>query len=119
MSGGQEQNVFPEWRSFLGTSSDKETEGFIKKVVKRSGDIADYDRTKIERAIGKALAATCSHPDPDKAGALTDLVEERLRVLLAAQKAISKYGKMKITHVNDPIQEIFGLTGFSDFLIID
>ena len=42
-----------------------------------------------------------------------------LRVLLAAQKAISKYGKMKITHVNDPIQEIFGLTGFADFLIID
>ena len=43
-----EQNVFPEWRSFLGSSADHETEGFIKKVVKRSGEIADYDRKKID-----------------------------------------------------------------------
>lgn len=89
MSGGQEQNVFPEWRSFLGTSSDKETEGFIKKVVKRSGEIADYDRSKIERAIGKAISATHGRSDPDKAEALTLLVEERLRVLLAGRRAHS------------------------------
>ena len=35
-----EQSVFPEWKSFLGSSSDKETKDFIKSVVKRSGEIA-------------------------------------------------------------------------------
>ncbi|MBQ2313879.1 MAG: ribonucleoside triphosphate reductase [Treponema sp.] len=73
----------------MGTSSDKETEGFIKKVVKRSGEIADYDRSKIERAIGKAISATHGRSDPDKAEALTLLVEERLRVLLAGRRAHS------------------------------
>ena len=48
-----DQSIFPEWRSFLGTSSDSETQGFLKHVVKRSGEIADYDRTKIEKAIEK------------------------------------------------------------------
>ena len=46
-----DQSIFPEWRNFLGTSSDKETSGFLRSVVKRSGEIADYDRTKIEKAI--------------------------------------------------------------------
>ena len=51
------QSIFPEWRSFLGSSSDTETKGFIKSVVKRSGEIADYDRKKIENAIEKAIEA--------------------------------------------------------------
>ena len=28
------QSVFPEWKSFLGTSSDEEAKSFLKKVVK-------------------------------------------------------------------------------------
>ena len=52
-----DQSIFPEWRSFLGSSSDVETQGVIKSVVKRSGEIAKYDRTKIETAIGKAIEA--------------------------------------------------------------
>ena len=46
-----EQSVFPEWKSFLGSSKDEETKSFIKSVVKRSGEIARYDRKKIENAI--------------------------------------------------------------------
>ena len=42
-----DQSIFPEWRSFLGSSSDKETWGVIKNVVKRSGEIAKYDRKKM------------------------------------------------------------------------
>ena len=84
-----EQNVFPEWRSFLGSSSDKETEGFIKKVVKRSGEIADYNRQKIEDAIGKAIVAVEGRANPDKAIALTDQVEEHLRILMAGRRAHS------------------------------
>ena len=84
-----EQTVFPEWKSFLGTSSEKETEGVLSKVVKRSGEIERYDRKKIESAISKAIEAVSKRSDPDKAEALTDLVEERLRLLLAGQRAHS------------------------------
>ncbi|MCR4952655.1 MAG: ribonucleoside triphosphate reductase [Treponema sp.] len=84
-----DQSIFPEWRSFLGSSSDSETKGFLKSVVKRSGEIADYDRTKIEKAIGKAIEAVEKHKDPDRAAALTDLVEEKLRLQLAGNRAHS------------------------------
>ena len=42
-----------------------------------------------------------------------------LRVLLSAQKTMSKQGVMKITHVNDTIMEIFEVTGFIDILNIE
>ena len=84
-----DQSLFPEWRSFLGTSSDKETKGFIKSVVKRSGEIAAYDRLKIEVAIGKAIEAVEHQKDPDRASRLTDGVEEKLRLQLAGNRAHS------------------------------
>lgn len=84
-----EQSVFPEWKSFLGSSSDKETKGFIKSVVKRSGEIAPYDRKKIENAIGKAIQAVEKNLDPNRAASLTDLVEERIRLQMAGNRAHS------------------------------
>ena len=42
-----------------------------------------------------------------------------LRVLLSAQKAMSKQGSMKVIHVNDTIREIFEVTGFSDILTVE
>ena len=84
-----EQSIFPEWRNFLGSSSDQETKGFIKSVVKRSGEIADYDRSKIETAISKAIEAVEKKKDPDRASALTDKVEEKLRLQLAGARAHS------------------------------
>ncbi|MBP5442092.1 MAG: ribonucleoside triphosphate reductase [Treponema sp.] len=89
MSGDSYGNVFPEWRDFLGSSSDLETQGFLRKVVKRSGEIADYDRNKIEQAIGKAILAVEGRKNPDKAASLTNDVEEHLRVLLAGRRAHS------------------------------
>ncbi|MGN0740897.1 MAG: ribonucleoside triphosphate reductase [Treponema sp.] len=84
-----DQSVFPEWKSFLGTSQDKETQSFIKSVVKRSGAVVPYDRTKIEKAIGKAIEAVEKFPDPEKASRLTDAVEEKIRLLLAGRRAHS------------------------------
>ena len=84
-----DQSIFPEWRSFLGNSSDSETKGFLKSVVKRSGEIADYDRSKIEAAIGKAIEAVEKRKDPDRAAQLTDMVEEKLRIQLAGNRAHS------------------------------
>ena len=42
-----------------------------------------------------------------------------LRVLLSAQKAMNRQGKMKLCHVNETIMEIFEVTGFSDVLTIE
>ena len=42
-----------------------------------------------------------------------------LRVLLSAQKIMNKQGSMKLIHVNDTIQEIFEVTGFSDILTVE
>lgn len=42
-----------------------------------------------------------------------------LRVLLSAHKAMSKKGGMKVTHVNEIVNEVFDVTGFSDILTIE
>lgn len=84
-----EQSIFPEWRNFLGNSADAETKGFLKSVVKRSGEIAEYDRSKIQKAIEKAIEAVEKQKDSNRASALTDLVEEKLRLQLAGTRAHS------------------------------
>lgn len=42
-----------------------------------------------------------------------------LRVLLTAQKVMSKQGEMIIKNVNDTVNEIFEVTGFVDILTIE
>ena len=42
-----------------------------------------------------------------------------LRVLLSAQKTMSRQGEMKLINVNETIMEIFEVTGFSDILAIE
>ena len=42
-----------------------------------------------------------------------------LRVLLAAHKAMSGKGGLKVTHVNEIVQEVFDVTGFADILTIE
>ena len=42
-----------------------------------------------------------------------------LRVLLSAQKQMSKQGGMKVTNVNEMVMEVFEVTGFSDILTIE
>ena len=42
-----------------------------------------------------------------------------LRVLLTAQKNMSKVGTMKLIHVADVIMDVFNITGFSDILTIE
>ena len=41
-----------------------------------------------------------------------------LRVLLSAHKAMITKGGMKVTHVNEIVQEVFEVTGFTDVLTI-
>ena len=42
-----------------------------------------------------------------------------LRVLLTAQKNMSKIGNMKLIHVADVIMDVFNITGFADILTIE
>lgn len=42
-----------------------------------------------------------------------------LRVLLSAQKVMSKQGAMILRGVNEEIMEVFEITGFSDILTIE
>ena len=82
---GNGQGVFPEWKEFLGTSKHPETAPFIRNVVKRSGEIKGYDRTKIEHAVGSAIAAVEGKENPERASFLTDRVEDHLRELMAGR----------------------------------
>ena len=42
-----------------------------------------------------------------------------LRVLLSAQKIMSRVGSMKIIGVNETVNEVFEVTGFSDILTVE
>ena len=84
-SSSAEQTVFPEWKNFLGTDKEDNSAMFIKHVVKRSGEIGDYDRSKINTAIGKAVTAVEKRPNPDKAEFLTQKTEEKLRLMMAGR----------------------------------
>jgi len=42
-----------------------------------------------------------------------------LRLLLSLQKTMNKQGSMKITNVNETVNEIFEVTGFSDILTVE
>lgn len=42
-----------------------------------------------------------------------------LRVILSAQKVMSKQGKMIIRNINESVMEVFEITGFADILTIE
>jgi anti-sigma B factor antagonist len=42
-----------------------------------------------------------------------------LRVLLGSQKAMGENGKMIIRHVNEPVMEVFEVTGFTNVFTIE
>ena len=42
-----------------------------------------------------------------------------LRVILKAYKTLASKGGLKLTGVKESVQEVFDITGFSDFLVIE
>lgn len=81
---------------------------------------------------GRLDTTTAPQLDAALAGALDDvdaltldfsgleyLSSSGLRVLLSAQRTMNRQGSMKITHVNEAIQEIFDITGFSEILTLE
>ncbi|PKL09226.1 MAG: ribonucleoside triphosphate reductase [Spirochaetae bacterium HGW-Spirochaetae-7] len=80
MSMAQAQQVFPEWRTFLGTGDDAD-----RFVAKRSGTVERYDRGRIESAIDKAFKAVRGQPDRDRVQRIAADVETRLGLVLSAR----------------------------------
>ncbi len=82
--------VFPEWKSFLGTHKEENNKVMIiKQVVKRSGEVGDFDRAKIVEAIEKAIVAVEGKENAQKAEYLTQRAEEKLVSFLATRHANS------------------------------
>ena len=52
-------------------------------------------------------------------GKLDYISSAGLRVLLAAHKAMSKKGGMKVVNANEMVKEVFDVTGFADILDIE
>jgi ribonucleoside-triphosphate reductase len=73
--------------SLFGPEFFDEVEPVLKHIVKRSGNVEKYDRSKIEAALRKAFEATQASPiaedGSNKIVAYTDLVEERIRATMA------------------------------------
>lgn len=74
---------------------------------------------KLENELTKVFDAKCKNLTLDFAN-LEYISSAGLRVLLAAQKKINDVvGKMTLTHVSEPVKEVFDMTGFSEFLNIE
>ena len=52
-------------------------------------------------------------------GKLEYISSAGLRVLLSAHKMMSGKGSMKVTNVNEIVQEVFDVTGFTEILTIE
>jgi len=74
------QQVFPEWRAFLGTGADD-----ARYVAKRSGTVERYDRARIEAAIEKAFKAVKGVADRELVKRIAMDTESRLALLLAGR----------------------------------
>ena len=95
---------------------EKKLEG-TKLVVALSGRLDTTTAPQLETELKSALdGVTSLVMDFEK---LEYISSAGLRVLLSAQKVMNKQGEMKLIHVNDVINEIFEVTGFSDILTIE
>ena len=68
-----------DWKALVGISPDRslpENDFPVKRIVKRDGRVVRYDRSRIEKAVHKAVDAVKSSADPSE---LTNLVENRLK----------------------------------------
>jgi ribonucleoside-triphosphate reductase len=87
------QQIFPEWKTILGTVAREAQPA--RHVVKRSGDVQRYDRSKIEAAVARAFEAVDELPPgpPEGGGSegaarlkrVVDLVERKLRELMSGR----------------------------------
>lgn len=80
----------------IDTMTAPELEGELKHSVTGDVKILVFDFAKVEY-----------------------LTSAGIRVIMAADKVMSRQGQMKLIHVNDEINEIFDMTGLIDLLVIE
>lgn len=82
-----------------------------------SGRLDTTTAPELEAALADAASAKELVLDMNE---LAYISSAGLRVILKAQKTmLGVGGTMKLTHVSETVQEVFDITGFSDFLTIE
>ena len=95
---------------------EKKTDG-TELIIALAGRLDTVTAPELEAAIKGSLdGVTALNIDME---ALEYVSSAGLRVLLSTQKIMNRQGVMKVTHVSEPIMEIFEVTGFSDILNIE
>ena len=95
----------------------------VKKIEDKKATVSPEGR--LDTVTAPELDAALKEIIPDLTELTLDLEKLEyvssagLRVLLSAQKAMSKQGEMKLCHVNETIMDIFDVTGFTDILTIE
>ena len=83
------QDIFPEWKTLLADGSSSPPAAALRAVVKRSGEVERFERSKIETAIAKAFAAAgaaeATADGRGKAAMLADRVQEKIAQLMAGR----------------------------------
>lgn len=88
-----------------------------KTILALTGRLDTVTAPELEQKIKEALpSASALTLDLEN---LEYISSAGLRVLLAAQKALTGKGGLTITHAGEAIMEIFEVTGFSDILTIE
>ena len=86
-------------------------------VVSIIGEINSFTAPELEEVIKNDLKGVKSLVFDFKE--VEYLSSAGLRVLLVAQKIMSKQGKMSLRNVNKSVMEVFEITGFSNILDIE
>ena len=82
-----------------------------------SGRLDTVTAPELEKAVAELL------PQADSLvldlGSLEYISSAGLRVILKAYKTLANKGGLKLTGVQEAVREVFDITGFSDFLVME
>ena len=88
-------------------------------TIELKGRIDSNNASQVEKNILDRLDGKRGEPVVLDASALEYISSAGLRVLLSAHKIMSRQGKMRLINVNEVVQEVFDVTGFTDILTIE
>jgi anti-sigma B factor antagonist len=89
-----------------------------KLTIWLEGRIDTGNAAEIEAQILDILASNEGATPVFDASGLEYISSAGLRVIMAAQKIMSKQGSMSVINASEEVKEIFEVTGFSDILTI-
>ena len=88
-----------------------------KLTVSPSGRLDTVSTPELEAVLNECLE-DAQELELDFSG-LEYISSAGLRVLLSAQKVMSRQGSMVVRNVNEDIMDVFELTGFADILTVE